>query len=375
MKIYNDYEFKPLEKRFEIIFQNKSNKLFNPWESSYDATKLSTIMYKLDLLDSISTALNNGIDPSKIFIINGNFIDQEHISKTDVENKPEAFENLTNIGNVVPLCPNSYLSNLSLIYSFKKESRKFSRKYDFNCFSDQDFSAALDIIFQNNGNHSFKQVLNQLANQVIIKIKKFHNHDVKLSEYKTIIKKYASEIDKVDEFNRSKNKKTIDKFLINNQDIHVNYQEQYEYFYLRFHRLLINLEKPVVGIFEEGYGLGFNILCKSAIVYSDLYPHAFIDLYSMSHNSPFKKKYLIPITIVSMLHGSIYALINDWKEIESTLKIREERKSIELDNESKRQQLNKSLLKDLDNTNNAIKDKYQDDLNQYDIQIHEYIQV
>lgn len=375
MHIYNDYDFKPLEKRFEILFQNKSKKLFNPWESSYDAAKLASIMYKFDLYDSIKTALKNGIDPSKIFIINGNFIDQKQILKTDVENKLKAFENLTNIGKIVPLYPNSYLSNLSLLYSFKKESRQFSRKHNFNCFSDQEFNVQLELLLQNNENYSFKKVLDHLANKTIVKIEKFHTHQAKLlNEYNLIVKKYSFQIDKADEFHRSKNKKTIDKFLINNHSIDINHQEQYQYFYRPFHDLLINMEKPIVGVFEED-GLKFNIFCKSAIVYSDQMPQAFIDLFLMSHNSPFKKKYLIPLSIVSILHGSFYALISDWKEIESTLKIREERKSIELDNESKRQKLNKSLLKEIDKTKNEIKSKNQEDLNQYDIHINEYMRV
>ncbi len=373
MQLYNDYNYKDISKSFKIILENKSDVIKTPWEASYESIQLSTIFYKLDLFSSIEQALKNGLNPSDIFILDGNFITQNDIKKLNSKDIFTAYNELNNIGLITTLLPNNFHMSLSLIFSFKKDIIKLSRSYNFNPFSQEDFK---DIILNhlNNSNLSFKEIIDVLSNKILNKIEKFKNKNVLLNKFNKLKKYYLSEIEKIENFIRSKKKKDIEKALLKNEKININYKRYYNDFYEKFFILFLTLDKPIVGVLYNN-SLKFDIFSKHSILYSKDFENAFIDLYYMSHNSPWQRKFKLSLALIITLYLATDRIINSWKTIEEISKIQLEKESIKLDIIGKKQKLNNAILK----KNSKIIKKFNEDIKNklmdYNISIEKQIKI
>ena len=67
--MFDDYAFKKVNTRISIEFEQERDEPIYPWEIAGFLGKINTIYYKFELLNSICSAINNGISPENIFIL------------------------------------------------------------------------------------------------------------------------------------------------------------------------------------------------------------------------------------------------------------------------------------------------------------------
>lgn len=85
-KKFNEYEYKNNNQRIRVRFLRNSEERLNPWEITNFVSRVSTYMYKIEMLNTIALAINQGIEKKNIFVLdrayklNGNYKDFQRLT-------------------------------------------------------------------------------------------------------------------------------------------------------------------------------------------------------------------------------------------------------------------------------------------------------
>lgn len=112
--MFDDYDFKLPEVRIRVKFTQQRDEPMYPWEIAGFLSKLNTVYYKFELLNSISSALKRGISPRDIFVLDKSLPLYKRYSTLNVLSEGEAAQVFYPIGLTYPLEPNieQYSANL-----------------------------------------------------------------------------------------------------------------------------------------------------------------------------------------------------------------------------------------------------------------------
>jgi hypothetical protein len=113
--MFDDYEFKEPEVRIRLRFTQEKDEPMYPWEIAGFLSRLNTVYYKFELLNSISSALEHGISPKDIFILDKSLPLYKRYSTLNLLNESEAAQVFYPIGLVYPLEPSSDLYSENLL--------------------------------------------------------------------------------------------------------------------------------------------------------------------------------------------------------------------------------------------------------------------
>lgn len=119
--MFDDYNFKRIDKRIRIKFVQEKEETMFPWELAKFMNGLNTVYYKYEILNSICSAINNGIKAENIFIFDKSLPLNKSYSNLNILNINEgAVKSLYYIGLPIPLIPERENYSLNLIFHLFK---------------------------------------------------------------------------------------------------------------------------------------------------------------------------------------------------------------------------------------------------------------
>ena len=116
-KKFNEYEYKNNNQRIRVRFLRNSEERLNPWEITNFVSRVSTYMYKIEMLNTIALAINQGIEKKNIFVLdrayklNGNYKDFSEIDLNTL-----AINRVYAIGKPVSMEPNQDLVEIKYLF-------------------------------------------------------------------------------------------------------------------------------------------------------------------------------------------------------------------------------------------------------------------
>jgi len=68
-EFFDEYQYKDNSIRIKIEYCRDEETRLNPWEITNFVSRVSTYIYKIEILNTIALAINSGIDVKNIFIL------------------------------------------------------------------------------------------------------------------------------------------------------------------------------------------------------------------------------------------------------------------------------------------------------------------
>lgn len=130
--MFDDYKFKLPKKRIQFVFHQEKEEAFYPWEIAKFLNELNTSYYKYELLNSICSAINNGISPENILILDKSLpLYQSHGELNIIDLRKNGLQILYNTGYPNSLLPSKESFELRelLIFFHSINSKLFANRY------------------------------------------------------------------------------------------------------------------------------------------------------------------------------------------------------------------------------------------------------
>lgn len=279
-KKFNEYEYKNNDQRIRVRFLRNSEERLNPWEITNFVSRVSTYMYKIEMLNTIALAINQGIEKKNIFVLdrayklNGNYKDFSEIDLNTL-----AINSVYAIGKPVSMEPNQDLVEIKylfeslyrvnkILYRFaRKRITKEDRLDAYSVLKQKGFSAALNFIID-----KAKKKINDEERLNVSK-----NVETECSKVFRKYQEYLVDQEHFEDIEAKLEKSNYEELTELEKRVEKNY-------YKKFYEHIFMLPRPVVGIYikEENK---FSILCGDHFD-SNINKNTKIDLKSITQNSP-----------------------------------------------------------------------------------------
>ncbi|MGH0487823.1 hypothetical protein ACQVPJ_26130 [Bacillus mycoides] len=294
--MFQEKQLKDYSNYLSVTLKRDKDDLLSSWQISNLLSQISSQYYKNELLNTISLALNDGIQPENLFILNDSFHINNSYSKLGIlnlNNSPD-IKSFYHLGRPTSLLPNEKLFKIALVFDcFRQVNEKLSNQKVTSMNKDLllDFTTAI---------HSNNDLLN------ILDEIKTHAHNCLKNEdtnrVQTIQKINKVITDSQTEFEKYENNKlTLDLMIddIKNKMYDTSQNKKYkeletEYFNIFFSKFH-NLKRPIVGIFYPESNK-IQILCSNFINKKNR-DERFLDIKTISHNSPYLIDFIIGTSI------------------------------------------------------------------------------
>ncbi|PGA34220.1 hypothetical protein COL88_31170, partial [Bacillus thuringiensis] len=241
---------------------------------------------KNELLNTISLALNEGIQPENLFILNDSFNINNAYLKLDILdlNKSDDIKTFYHLGKPISLFPNERLFKTALMFDcFRKVNELLSNKK----ISPINKDSLLDLASDIHANNNLLRILDSISKLADNCFKKeTPDRDEIVKNIKKLITNAKKEFEQYE-----KHKVTLDVMIddIKNKTYkpsedkkHKELETEYlNAFFTKFH----NLKRPIVGIFYPNNNK-IQILCTN-FINKKKRDERFLDIKTISHNSPY----------------------------------------------------------------------------------------
>ncbi len=279
-KEFEEYEFKNTHQRVKIKYMRDSDERLNPWEITNFVSRVSTYIYKIELLNTIAMAINQGIETKDIFILdkayklNGNYRNFSSINLNTL-----AINNVYAIGKPVSMAPNQDIMEVSFLFEILYNINKILYQSGKRRITKID---RLDMyhIMRREGFINALQVLCEISRKKVDEKERLKADKKIESEREKILKKYQDYLLDHEQFSSMQiklDKKSVKDFTVAEQKLEKKY-------FKKFYEYLFKLPRPVVGIYYKQESK-FIILCGDHFD-SAIDRHTKIDLKSVTQNSP-----------------------------------------------------------------------------------------
>ena len=277
-KEFNEYAYKNRGERIRVRFLRDSSERLNPWEITNFVSRVSTYMYKIEVLNTIALAVNRGVAKKDIFImdkayrLNGNY---SRLSVIDLGTS--AINRIYAMGKPVGMEPNDGLIEMRFLFELlyevntilyrlgKRRIGQWVRPEAYNVMSRDGFPKAAEFVLE-----SATQGMNR--EEYLGTCKKIDRACEKiLKEYEG----YLSDRIYFEAIEEKQNKHGQTDYSETEQRIKRSY-------YGSFYEYLHILPRPIVGIYD---GYWVRILCADHFDGS-INRNSKIDLKSVTQNSP-----------------------------------------------------------------------------------------
>lgn len=126
---FNDYQYKDLSIKVHLKILREVDTPFTPWQFSNFISSFNTYYYKFELIDTIAMALNKGINPENIFILDKSFESGFTYSKFDVLNlNKNGIYDIYKIGKPISLLPNDKIYEIYFAFKVAQEVSEILKK-------------------------------------------------------------------------------------------------------------------------------------------------------------------------------------------------------------------------------------------------------
>ncbi|WP_152545518.1 hypothetical protein [Pseudomonas chlororaphis] len=126
--MFDDYDYKDTGSRIKVKFSQKRDEPMYPWEIAGFLKRFNTVYYKFELLNSICSAVNQGISPEDIFIFDHSLPLYERYSEMDLLSEPLAARLFYPIGMPIPLLPSVNVYEYNCLYRIFNTINSFLKR-------------------------------------------------------------------------------------------------------------------------------------------------------------------------------------------------------------------------------------------------------
>lgn len=306
MFFFNEKENKDYDTRIELTLKRNQEGLLSPWQISNLIAKISSYYYKNELLNTISLAIENGIDPKNIFIMDDSFNvnkSYNHVDNFDF-NKINDVKHFYHLGVPTSLFPNESILKIKLAFTY------FGRIYTYlnsKRLDRPDKQYLIDIVKLCTNFEGIEPALDKIK-EMATNIVKFTTNNPYLNKqacFKRIDEIYS---DVYNRYHQYKKEESLIEFLMEDlkkgdtellRDKDKNYNRIENDYFNKFFKIISDLTRPIVGIYYPETQR-VQILCDS-FINQNKRDSKFIDIKTISHNSPYLICILIGVAVSSPL--------------------------------------------------------------------------
>jgi hypothetical protein len=297
-RIYDDYDpmYKDLEKRVGLKLVREPSNPMSPWGFSHLISTISTSYYKIELIDSIKTAINNKISPENIFILSGSFKLYESYRDLNSFSLNTNLTKLYYIGDPVSIFPNKDLFTLNLLFKFFRRIKRLFALKGGGLFTIDHLKDSYEELKKKDVGHAIdnlvgkaKQQYREKYREKIIKQETVADFDLDVDKLKKAI---ISEYKKFSGVDENYGFAYVAECLKENEEIvredkQANENEKkrvMDEYYLNFFKRFSRIARPVIGIYHKE-NEQVEILCRNNF-HSRVDNKVFLDIKEVSHKSP-----------------------------------------------------------------------------------------
>ena len=329
--MFNEEKYKNTTKKLEVIFKRTEDDLLTSWQISDFISQLTKHYYKNELLNTISLALKHGISPKNIIIFNESF-------DIDYTNKNMGLLDLTKSADVkffysrldaLSMFPDEEITSIRIIFAYFRGINELLYKYHFSRLDKNNL-----IQYYNNIKKGlpYKEIIDKIESIAFEIVKETANvNDKEKERFRKDMKELTSNT--ISSFlGFEKDKPFLDILIKSIEDNDSTafkdstYQKLEGDYFKGFFTKFTSLQRPIIGIYSSD-NRKVQILCDSFINKTKHDPSKFLDLKSISHNSPYEAIFHIGLTIVVPLITILSVSLNSrnlLEESDTTEKEREE---------------------------------------------------
>lgn len=277
---FDDYKYKNTSKRITLSIKQKKDKNLSPWEISNFVGKFNTYYYQTEVINTISIALSENIDPEDIIIFDESFkLNQTHskLSYLSIDNKD--IKNLYHLGKPVSLLPNTNIYVMNILFKYfrllnesliKIKKAKILEKDNlhlyYSKFRSKDFDALHDFISKDVRLALSKSSIESSQREKINKI---------LNRFNLDFSNYSSDLKEIN---------NIKKYLLKNELNKIDFKsDTFKKYFNKFKNLIRIIQRPILAVSNSDKS--FTILCRAQINKKEKNAVT-LKLRSMTHNSP-----------------------------------------------------------------------------------------
>lgn len=279
-KKFDEYEYKNNNQRIRIRFSRDSEERLNPWEITNFVSRVSTYMYKIEILNTIALAINHGIEKKNIFVLDKAYkLNGKYKDFSEIDLNTLAINSVYAIGKPVSMEPNRDLVEIKYLFESLYGVNKILYRYAKKRITKEDRLEAYNVLKQK----GFLFVLNFIIDKAKNKVDDEERLNVSKNvenECSKILKKYQEYLTDKERFDdiEAKLEKSNDEELTESEKrVEKNY-------YKKFYEHIFVLPRPVVGIYYKEENK-FSILCGDHFD-SNINKNTKIDLKRITQNSP-----------------------------------------------------------------------------------------
>lgn len=329
--MFNEEKYKNTTKKLEVIFKRTEDDLLTSWQISDFISQLSKHYYKNELLNTISLALKHGVSPKNIIIFNESF-------DIDYTNKNMDLLDLTKSADVkffysrldaLSMFPDEEITKIRLIFAYFRGINELLYQYHFHRL---DKNNLINYYNKIKKGLPYKEIINEIESLAFAIVKEMVNiNDKEQERFRKDAKDLTSNT--ISSFlSFEKDKLSLDILIksIEDNDNTVfkdsTYQKLERNYFKGFFTKFNSLQRPIIGIYSSE-NRKVQILCDSFINKTKHDPSKFLDLKSISHNSPYEAIFHIGLTIVVPLITILSVSLNSrnlLEEFDTSEKEREE---------------------------------------------------
>lgn len=347
--MFDDYLFKDLTTKINLKLYRNSESVYSNWQMSNFLNNFNTYYYKFELIDTIALALNNGIEPENIVILNGSFNPNTNYPKFDVLDLLDTdLLFLLNIGRPVSLFPNADTYKFSFmikayqqVYDVIKRERRaknIPKELLRNWHSYMDDNGILRYL-SDTQDLAFK-FTSRLKNDRLDKA--IYNKIDQLRQEFLDFEKEIYDIHKVGTLLKS----DIDLEDIQDETV----RRIYEQYYTQFFKVFSRVSRPVIGIYYDNF-TKIKVLCNAHI--SKKRNVTLLDLKSLTHNSPIGLEYIGGIFVTKVIDAVVNAEKENLEKQVLKAQIDTEREKQKTE-QLKQLELKVSIIKQMNNINDNV---------------------
>ncbi len=311
-KLFDDLTLK--EELGSVNLKLRAEKNISTWQATRFISDLNTSYYKIELLDSIANAINNGIKPENILILNRSLNICNVYSKMNCISENN-IALLYAIGLPYSLVPSERALNTRFIFIYFRIINEVLRKYKL----ERNATKELPFYIKYANEKSLEEAIELLKSKTLER-----NQTEKVYEkLKEDFEKKSQSIEKNYGF---------EKLIIKKDDKNALKEEKGFVYYFN------QIKRPIVIAFDDELKSG-RVLCRNQLNRNAENDTTF-NLKSVKHNSPFTFDIAAGISIITLVCKGIKEAAKLAKEMKlKNLEI----ESKELDNQIKRVQLEREL--------------------------------
>lgn len=323
--LYDDYQYKILDKRIRMKLIRNEEIQLSPWELSRFVSKLYSYTYKVELISTIAKALTKGVSPEDIFILDESFKLHNSYSKIDIlDLASDHLQYLYTIGKPVSLFPNYDIFGMRLLFKvFKKLNER-----NINSGLER---ASLSQYYYVMLNEGLKYGISQLINDVDV-TEENEKERKKIISFLTKVRSDAHK--EIEAYENDRKRIEQIKQQLENSNIKIAEDDEFfQKYFKSFFYYLSKVDRPVIGIYYKKERK-IKIICK-AHINKNARNATFLDVKEISHNSPLQALIEGGISFFSAVHDEgrkreLHELEMKKKELEiANLQKEYERRNIE----------------------------------------------